>query len=76
MNGMLFLKARAKSPVEELSPAQAAIARLIAAGLRYKEVARELDLSPLTVRNQLHNIYAKLNVRDRATLARRLGETT
>jgi len=42
---------------------------LIADGLSNKEVGRRLDLSEGTVKIHLHNIYQKLHVNNRTTLA-------
>jgi DNA-binding NarL/FixJ family response regulator len=39
---------------------------LIARGLRNPEIAEHLYLSPKTVRNHISNIFAKLQVADRA----------
>lgn len=58
-----------------LTPRQLEIARLAAAGLANKEIARRLYLSPRTVENNLHAAYAKLGVAGRDGLARTL-ETT
>jgi DNA-binding NarL/FixJ family response regulator len=58
-----------------LTPRQLQIARLAAAGLANKEIARRLYLSPRTVENNLHAAYAKLGVAGRDGLARTL-ETT
>lgn len=63
------------SPVEQrgsLTPGEYAVARRFAAGLSSKEIARELGVSPHTVRSQLANAYAKLDVHDKAALAQRL----
>jgi DNA-binding CsgD family transcriptional regulator len=45
------------------------IAELVARGLRNPEIARELALSVRTIENHLRSIYAKLQVRNRASLA-------
>jgi DNA-binding NarL/FixJ family response regulator len=39
---------------------------LLARGVMYKQIARELSVGRATVRTHLHNIYRKLDVRDRA----------
>jgi DNA-binding CsgD family transcriptional regulator len=73
-NGMLFLLARENAAVERLTPAEIATATMIAEGLSYKDAAKRLSLSPATVRNQLHNVYAKLSVNNKVALARCLYE--
>jgi DNA-binding CsgD family transcriptional regulator len=73
-NGMLFLRAKEKERLEQLTSAEIAAATLVANGYSYKEAAKRLLLSPATVRNQLHSVYAKLGINNKATLARRLSE--
>ncbi|WP_027474228.1 helix-turn-helix transcriptional regulator [Curvibacter gracilis] len=53
---------------QQLTLAEQRVARLAAGGLSYKEAARELGISPATVRNQLHSIYGKLNISGKAAL--------
>lgn len=55
--------------IASLTPGENAVARRFAAGLSHKEVARELGVSPHTVRAQLASLYAKLGVHDKAALA-------
>lgn len=71
---MLFLRARQRSLVDTLTPAERTVADLVAHGQPYKEVARNLNVSLATVRNQLHSVYQKLGIRNKAELAQRLGE--
>ena len=44
-------------------------AEAFGSGGSYKEIARQLDLSPATVRFYLRTIYEKLQVRDKGELA-------
>ena len=46
------------------------IARLLACNLRNKEIARRLQLGPATIKNHVHSILQKLQVRDRSEVAR------
>lgn len=63
---------------DALTEREIALLRLFARGLSYKETARELDISPLTVGNYVKSIYRKLAVNSRgeavyaATQARKL----
>lgn len=53
-----------------LTPGEHAAARRFAAGLTHKQVARELGVSPHTVRSQLASAYAKLGLHSKAALVR------
>jgi len=50
----------------ELTARERELLRLIAEGVSNQKIARDLHLSPKTVRNHVSNIYAKLQVADRA----------
>lgn len=69
---MLFLKVRARTIVDCLTPRERTIASRIAQGLTHKEIARELGLAPATVRNQIQDIHERLDVRNNAQLIARL----
>ncbi|WP_088278764.1 helix-turn-helix transcriptional regulator [Ideonella sp. A 288] len=55
-----------------LSPREADIARRFSDGASYKEVAKALGIAPTTARHHLREIYRKLDVSDKAELARKL----
>lgn len=57
------------SAVEGLTPREAEVAVAFASGLSYKQIARDRDLAPATVRHHLRAVYGKLQVRDKAALA-------
>lgn len=57
-----------------LTPAEAAVARLIASGLSRAEVADRRDTSLDTIRAQLKSIFAKLNVSREVDLVIRINE--
>jgi len=60
----------APSPsLECLGPLDLAISRLVAAGATNTQIARELDLSPHTVRSHLSDILRVLNLENRTQLA-------
>ena len=48
-----------------LSKQETASIALLATGRRVKDIARELGISPSTVRTHLFNAYSKLGVADR-----------
>jgi DNA-binding NarL/FixJ family response regulator len=68
--------ATVSSPFPQLSPREADILELIARGLDNQTIARQLVLTPKTVRNHVSNVLAKLNAADRSqaiVIARRSG---
>jgi DNA-binding CsgD family transcriptional regulator len=67
-HGLLFLRARPRCKADALTQRERTIARFIAQGLSYKEIALELNRSPATVRNQIQMIYSKLEVSNIASL--------
>jgi len=54
---------------EVLSVREREIMRLAAEGLSNKAIARQLNVSEGTVKVHLHNIYQKLDIKSRFTLA-------
>lgn len=54
---------------ESLTKRQVEIARLVAQGLPNKTIAGRLGVEVGTVKIHLHNIYQKLQISDRASLA-------
>ena len=54
-----------KSLLKKLSPREREILPLLADGLRYKEIADELNISIETIRTHIRNIYQKLEVGSR-----------
>ena len=68
--------ATVSSPFPQLSPRELDILELMAQGLDNQTIARELVLTPKTVRNNVSNVLAKLNAGDRShaiVIARRSG---
>jgi DNA-binding CsgD family transcriptional regulator len=55
---------------QRLTPQERAVAESYAQGHSHKDVARQLGLSPVTVRGYLRQAYDKLGVNDKAQLAR------
>jgi DNA-binding CsgD family transcriptional regulator len=62
-----------RTRVEGLTPAERRVADLVAAGRTNAEVAAALFLAERTVASHLTHVYAKLGVRSRTELARKLG---
>ena len=65
-NVLALLEARKKQP--SLTPREVDVVRLIAQGLRNKEIAVALGISEETAKVHVRNILAKLNVNDRAAV--------
>lgn len=57
---------------EELTPTEARVSELVAAGRRNREIAGEMSISVATVEAHLTRIYRKLHVRSRTELAREM----
>jgi DNA-binding NarL/FixJ family response regulator len=55
----------ANTRADDLTEREVSLLRHFARGLSYKETARELDISPLTVGNYVKSIYRKLAVNSR-----------
>lgn len=60
--GLMFLRARPRSRIDDLTPRERAVAELVVRGSTYKEIAQILQRSPATVRNQIRSIYDKLQI--------------
>ena len=61
-----------RTRAEGLTPAERRVADLVAAGRTNAEVASALFLAERTVASHLTHVYAKLGVRSRTELARKL----
>jgi DNA-binding NarL/FixJ family response regulator len=60
---------QARSEVESvLSPRETDVVRMVAKGLRNKEIANQLSITEGTVKSYLHSIYEKLGVKGRVEL--------
>jgi len=62
------------SPPGGLSRREREVARAYAAGASYKEIARELGVSPTTVRSHLRTLYGKLGVTSKIALAQAMND--
>jgi DNA-binding CsgD family transcriptional regulator len=56
-----------------LSPRELQVAQSASLGLGDKEIARQLGISPATVRTHMDNAFKKLGINNRSVLARTLG---
>lgn len=64
-----FHRVKPASELENLSPRELEILRLLAKGLRYKEIADQLSINIGTVRTHVRHIYEKLHVTSRTEAA-------
>jgi DNA-binding NarL/FixJ family response regulator len=60
--GLLYLKARPRENVDDLSAREFLVARLLVSGLTQKQVAARLERSPATIRSQVDVIFDKLGI--------------
>lgn len=60
---------RRLGPTADLTTRERELMQLLAHGRTNKEIATELGLSPMTVRNQLHSLFTKLGIQRRAEAA-------
>jgi DNA-binding NarL/FixJ family response regulator len=67
--GQLRRQMAARRQSETLSPRQTEIMRLVARGLRNREISKKLAIREGTVQVHLHDIYKKLNLPHRLALA-------
>jgi two-component system, NarL family, nitrate/nitrite response regulator NarL len=65
----LSLKPEASGPLERLNPRERRIARLVARGMRNRDIGSELGIGEGTVKVYLHAMYQKLNIDNRTELA-------
>jgi DNA-binding CsgD family transcriptional regulator len=69
---LLFLRARRRLPVDDLTAREVEVAKHVAQGLSHKQIAARLSIAPATVRNHIQAIHARLQVRNNAELAAQL----
>lgn len=56
-------------PGHQLTPREKEVTRLVIKGLSNKEIGRQMHLSEGTIKIHLHNIYKKLSIANRTSLA-------
>lgn len=70
----VHLRVRPDHRLPDVSPRELEVARCIAAGMTFKEVARELRMAPSTASTHLYKVYDKLGINRRSALVDWLRE--
>ena len=71
--GRAYREDNAADPTSELTSREREIASLVCLGLRNRQIGTQLGLSEHTVENHLRNIYAKLAIKNRASLVSKIS---
>jgi DNA-binding NarL/FixJ family response regulator len=71
-HGLLYLKARPRSAVDDLSSREFLVAQLLSSGLTQKDVAAKLGRSPHTINSQIKVCFEKLQITSVSQLAEHL----
>src|SRR6201999_1569416 len=66
---------RVKTGWDSLTDSELTVVNLIAAGVTNRDVATQLHLSLYTVKNHVHNAFAKLGINSRAELSKFVPDT-
>jgi DNA-binding CsgD family transcriptional regulator len=72
LDDLTLLLAHPRGALALLTPREEQVAESFGAGLTYKDISRELSLSPSTVRRHLESIYKKLEVSNKIELSQAL----
>lgn len=76
MHNLVLLRARKRSSVDRLTPAESKVLRMLLQGFSDKQIARELAISPKTVGNHLQKIYKKTDIPNRSSLIAKFGRNS
>lgn len=69
LDDVFLLQARELNPLDTLTRREHAVAKLFSEGFNYKEIAKELAISPSTVRNHLNKVYIRLGINNKIQIA-------
>lgn len=69
VSDLLLINAKPRSVIDMLTPRELAVARLYGEGLTYKAVAKQMEISPATVRHHLRQAYTKLRIQNKGEIA-------
>lgn len=65
---LLFLRARPRTKIDDLSDRELQVVQKVAQGATYRQIAAELGIAPSTARSHIQAIYDKLQVNNKAEL--------
>jgi DNA-binding CsgD family transcriptional regulator len=68
-----LVELREVTAFDRLAPREIQVAKLFADGATHKEIARLTSLAPTTVRHYLREVYSKLHIDNKASLAKFIG---
>lgn len=69
VSDLLLINAKPRSVIDVLTPKELAVARLYGEGMTYKAVAKQMGISPATVRHHLRQAYTKLRIQNKGEIA-------
>lgn len=69
MGDLYRITVRLMTPLDELTERELEVVNGVTQGLSFKQIARQLSLSPSTISNHLYRIYQKLKITNRSELA-------
>lgn len=69
LDTLLSLEIWPTGPFDQLTEREKTIANAVSQGKTFKQIAKDLHLSPSTVANHLYRVYQKLNIQSRNQLA-------
>jgi DNA-binding CsgD family transcriptional regulator len=74
MGSAMLLALHEVAPTGRLTRRELEVAQLFGAGASYKQIARQAAIAPATVRNVVQNTYRKLQINNKAQLARLMAD--
>lgn len=75
LNDMHWVCIRKKTSIDVLSARELEVATRAGRGMNHREIGEALHIAPVTVRNHLQSIYAKLGVNNKVGMARMIFDS-
>lgn len=70
VSGLVLVRVTERKLISDLTPRELSVAELYASGKTHKVIAQRLGIAPTTVRHYIRTIFNKLQIRNKAELAR------